>query len=91
MSSEVTALTLAQRPVDRLTEELNVSGLILLLMCIVMGGAFYFTVKAFLSQIVKKDEQISAARDKYEAIAERSIESSLQLKNVIEHLSERIK
>ena len=91
MTAETSALTLVQRPVDRLTEELNVSGLILLLMCIIMAGAFYLTAKAFLSQIVSKDAQITAARDKYESIAERSIESSLQLKNVIERLSERIK
>ena len=91
MTVETTALTLAKGPVDRLTEELNVSGLLLLLMCIVMAGAFYLTAKAFLEQIKCKDAQISAARDKYEAIAERSIESSLQLKNVIERLAERIK
>lgn len=91
MTAETSTLTLVQRPVDRLTEELNVSGLILLLMCVVMGGAFYLTVKAFLSQIVSKDNQINVARDKYEDIAERSIASNIELKNVIERLVERIK
>ena len=91
MTAETSALTLVQRPVDRLTEELNVSGLILLLMCIVMGGAFFLTAKAFVSQIVSKDNQINVARDKYEDIAERSIASNIELKNVIERLVERIK
>lgn len=91
MTAETSALTLVQRPVDRLTDELNVSGLILLLMCIVMAGAFYLTTKAFLSRLDTKDEQLNSARDRYEEIAERSITSNMNLQNVIERLSERIK